>query len=360
MKFSTNKKSLSAALQFVAGAVDGKSTAAILNNVLVKAFDDKLKLTATDLNIEKSIKIDAVVESEGSITVPQKKFSDVIKAIDSEKPVKFNLVDNKVKLTSGRSRFTIQTLPADNYPEFAADSEVETLELNADDLIDAMKRCSPMMGKKDFRSYLNGMLFDVTNEKLKVVSTDGHRLGVYDIPCNAGFENKVIVPQAAVNDILKMVSKADNASVEFGKNSIKVSVCDMVMNSKLVDGSYPDYNRVVPKELPNHIEMDREEFISAITRALTLANEKFHGVIMSFSNGEMTVSANNPQNENAEEIIKASYFDKQVDVGVNGNYILDAAKNITTETIILSIKDDSSSMRMDDDKFTAVVMPMRV
>lgn len=360
MKLSVNQKELSQALHFVSGAVDGKSPLPILNSVLLKAENNKLTITATDLKIEKTIKIDADIELEGCTVVTQKKFFEVAKNIDSEKPVKLNLVDGKVKLSSGRSRFTLQTLSADDYPEFAKVGDVESIKLSASDLIDAMKRCVPMMAKADHRACLNGMLLDIDSSSVTIVTTDGHRMGRYVMPCSCSFEKKVIIPYGAVSDIMKMIAKSDDAFIDIGENSILVTVGDMKMQSKLIDGNYPDYSRVIPEQLPNKIEMSKDEFYTAVTRALTLANEKFNCVILSFEDGELTASANNPQNENAEEVIKASYFDKPFRTWVNGKYLLDAIKNIGEETIIFKCKDEMSTMRIDDDKFTAVVVPMKV
>lgn len=357
MQFTTTQNDLNQALQFVASAIDGKSTLPVLNNVLIQAEAGRVVISGTNAEVEKRITIPAKVEQDGSITVPAKKFQDFAKNADPQKDIKLTVANNKATVQSGRSRWQLVTIPASEYPEFMQVKGSEPVSVDVNKLIDGIKRCGSAMGVNDVRYYLNGMLLDVKPGSVTLVATDGHRMSMYALDTDAQIDRQAIVPRQTVLDINKMISRAIDATIELGVDNIKVTVGNMEMYSKLIDGKFPNYKAVIPSDLPVSAEMNTEEFRSAVRRTLPLTNQ-YGAMLFAFADGQLVMNATNQQHEEATEDIPAA-FTSPVEIGFNGNYTMDMLNSVTSETMTLQMKDGNSSARVDDGDYTAVLMPIR-
>lgn len=361
MKFTTTQKALSDSMAFVASAIERKTTLPILANVLIEAANGKITLSGTNTELEKRTSIEADVKQEGTITVPAQKFFDFAKNADPDKNVTVTVKDGKAAINSGRRRWNLSTLPADQYPEFMVIEGAESLSVDISELAEGVKRCSPTMAVNDVRYYLNGMLFEAKEGKLNIVATDGHRLGKYSIDTDYDGERAVIVPRQAVTDILKMLGKSQDAYIEIGRDNIKVTAGDMVMYSKLVDGKFPDYNRVIPRDLPISANLNTDELSNAVKCTLPLTNPMNNGMRFTFADGQLTIESNNAEQETAVETMPVALDGADsVEIGFNGQYMATMLGTIEGENITLGMRDGMGAVRADEGSFTAVVMPIRM
>lgn len=359
MKFTVTQQDLNNALQFVASAIERKTTLPIMANVMLNAVDGKLTLSGSSLDVEKRVSIPATIEQEGDITIPAAKFLDFAKNADQEKDIKFTMKSGKASVSSGRSRWTLTTLPAKEFPSFMDVQDPKVLSVDVEKLIDGISRCAPTMAVNDVRYYLNGMLFDINSDNLNIVATDGHRLSAYNIGCNADFERQAIIPRKALLDVLKMITKAPDATIEIGRDNVKVSVGDMVMFTKLVDGKFPDYNRVIPASLSIEANMNTDELRNAVKRTLPLANN-YNAMAFDFVDGGLTVQSTNMDQEEAVEDIPISLQGDNINIGFNGAYVMDMLSSIKDENITFKMGSANTSARIDEGDFISVLMPLRI
>jgi DNA polymerase-3 subunit beta len=359
MKFTVTQHDLNNALAFVASAIERKTTLPVMANVMLTAADGRLSLSGSNGEVEKRITIIADVEDWGSITVPAAKFLDFAKNADNSKDITFTVKDNKAIVNSGRSRWSLQTLPSSEFPEFMSIEGAETLSLDISKLIDGISRCAPTMAQQDVRYYLNGMLFDVNGDTMTVVATDGHRMSSYRIDTNASFERQAIIPRKAILDILKMISKASDATIEIGKDNVKVAVGEMVMYTKLVDGKFPDYKRVIPNDFNSSVNLNTEELRNAVKRTLPLSNQ-YNAMSFDFVDGSLTIESTNAEHENAVEVIPASIEGSDINIGFNGAYVMDMLGSISGEDITFNLASSGSSAKIEEGDFVAVLMPLRL
>jgi|5B_taG_2_1085324.scaffolds.fasta_scaffold45882_2 DNA polymerase-3 subunit beta len=359
MKFTVSQSELNRAMQFVASAIDGKSTLPVMSNVLITADADSITLSGTNGELEKLITISADVKEHGETTVPAKKMTDFAKNADPSKDVTLELKNAKASIKSGRAKWQLNTLPAKEYPEFMSIDESESIECDIALLVDAVKRCSPTMANNDTRYYLNGMLFDIDGTTMTVVATDGHRMNFYEMPISESQPRQIIIPRASVNDIVKMISKGSEASIVIGKDNIKVSVDGMVMYSKLVDGRYPDYKRVVPSDCPVTATINTEEFRSSVRRTIPITTKINNGILFGFAGDSLTISATNEVSEQGTESMPCHISGGSMEIGFNGAYVMDALSSINEENTTINMSNSSSSVIINEGPFSAVLMPVR-
>lgn len=362
MNFEVSAEALKAASAFCLSAIERKQTLPILGNFLIEAKGNQVTFTGTDLKKENKISFEASVKEEGSITVPAIKLDKCIKATGADGNFKFG-VNSKQEyiLSQGRKRWKLNTLPAKEYPSFDSSAKGEPLELNVpvSDLADAMTKCSPMMGRSDARHYLNGVLFDIEPDRLSVVATDGHRLGMYKIGVSQAQQRQAIIPATAVSDIIKLIGKSDNASIVIDDTNVSFTCGDKKITSKLIDGRYPNYKQVIPKP-SKHIAVTTSEFFDSVKVVLALANEKYRGISLTFGD-ELKLEANNVERDSSEDVINCNYTGEAFSVGFNGDYLVDAMSPVASENTTLGI-DDRGNKRLliKDGSYEAVVMEMRM
>jgi len=366
MKFSLSREALLNPLQLVAGVVERRQTLPILSNVLLSLEGNKLAMTGTDLEVEiiGSTEVDSTSEP-GQVTLSARKILDICRSLPDGALLDFSSSDGKAQITSGRSQFTLATLPANEFPS------VDEGELGVEFVVAAsmvkglIEATSFAMAQQDVRYYLNGMLWEVTNNQLRAVATDGHRLALCDSPCEVSVEDKVsaILPRKGIMELSRLLGD-ESVAISIGPNHIRITGADYCFTSKLVDGAYPDYDRVVPKGGDKLVVGDREQLKQAFSRTAILSNEKYRGVRMQLSDGAIHIVANNPEQEEAHEEVTVSYGGEPLEIGFNVGYLLDVLGVLKGKEIQFTLSDSNSSALVEDaagdSKGIYVVMPMRL
>jgi DNA polymerase-3 subunit beta len=366
MKFTISREVLLQPLSQVVGVVERRQTLPVLANFMLSARDGQLTVTGTDMEVELISMVKADVSQEGEITVPARKLVDIIKALPDGSNITFNLSGDKATLSAGRSRFTLSTLPASEFP---ATDQVETLEnivVSEATLKKMMDKTSFAMANQDVRYYLNGLLFDFEGQQLRAVATDGHRLAICDLDDGVEVANdrQLIVPRKGVMELSRMLSgEEEQVTLALGRNHIRLVKGDTTFTSKLIDGRFPDYKAVVPVGADKQMLVDKSTFIHALQRAAILSNEKYKGVRLESAGSTIKIIAHNPQHEEAVEEIEADLNFEKLAVGFNVTYLLDALMAIDTEQVSLELKDANSSCLVsapDSDVNRHVVMPLKL
>lgn len=366
MKFSISREAFLQPLSQVIGVVERRQTLPVLANFMLVARDGRLTVTGTDMEVELISTVNADVSQDGEITIPARKLIDIMKALPDGANIKFSVSDEKATLSAGRSRFTLSTLPASEFP---ATDQVETLEnivVNEAALKNMMDKTSFAMANQDVRYYLNGLLFDFSEKQLKAIATDGHRLAVCDLdgPVEITSDRQLIVPRKGVMELARMLSAdKEDVTLAIGRNHIRLVKGDTIFTSKLIDGRFPDYKAVIPVGADKQMLVDRSTFTHALQRASILSNEKYKGVRLEASGSTIKIIAHNPQHEEAVEEIEAELNFDRLAVGFNVTYLLDALMAIETEQVSLELIDANSSCLVsapDSDVNRHVVMPLKL
>jgi DNA polymerase-3 subunit beta len=326
--------------------------------LLIQPSGDSAQLTATSIDQELSALAPCQWSEQAAITVEGKKFAEIFKALPKDTEATITIAKQKLVVKCGRSRFTMNTLPANDFPSFATTDDRASYSVNGLDLKQACDRASSAMANGDVRSYLNGMHFNFTTEGLDVVATDGHRLNITRVEAT-GEPLAVTVPRDAVKSLMGIMS-AVNTTMNIGDNSLQASDGVRTVTVKLIDGRFPDYNRVVPKGNPHAVEFSRQELNDAIVRALTLSNEKFRAVKLNMANNECVITASNSSDEQAEERIPCTYVGDSYEIAFNGTYVLQALSQIDTSEIVVEFgASPEKPALVRDGEFKAVIMPIR-
>ncbi len=368
MHFVISREALLMPLQLVSGVIERKQTLPVLSNVLLVLNDGELSLTGTDLEVELIGRV-AVDETHepGEVTVPARKLLDVWKSLSDDAVVELSLHESKLTVKSGRSRFTLITLPASEFPDVEEEPDTFSINMAQSKLCELLNSTSFAMGQQDVRYYLNGMLFEIAAGYLRVVATDGHRLAMETLNMDNPVSEvqQLIVPRKGIMELTRLLADGEgDISLTFGQNHIRASVPDFTFTSKLVDGKFPDYNRVVPKGGNKVLIGDCHELHQAFSRAAILSNEKFRGVRLMLSNGELEILANNPEQEEAEEIVSIDYEGDSLEIGFNVSYLIDVFSTLRSEKARITLSDPGSSALLEAEEEGSdalyVIMPMRL
>lgn len=367
MKFSVSREALLRPLQLVAGVVEKRQTLPALGNVLVVLDGKELSLTGTDLEVEIIGKVQLEEEGVGGeITVPAKKFLDIVRSLSDDAIIEFVFQDQKVLVKSGRSRFTLSSLPASEFPAIELGENDLNFVCEQSEIKRLIERTSFAMAQQDVRYYLNGMLLEVRQGALRSVATDGHRLAMCTRPIGLEVESvrQAILPRKGVVELARLLSDSDDSvEIVIGNNHMRAITESIIFTSKLVDGKFPDYERVLPRNGDKIIIGNREELRQAFNRTSILSNEKYRGVRFVVTEGMLTITANNPEQEEAEEQVVVDYHGDPLEVGFNVSYLLDVASVINTENLKITMVDSNSSALVeepDQSDSLYVVMPMRL
>jgi len=366
MKFKILREDLLTPLQQIIGAVEKRQTLPALSNVLIKSDDNQLSLTATDLEIELVSKIQIIVDEAGDITLPAKKLLDICKALPSEAEVNIDASGDKAIVKSGRSRFTLATLPASDFPALDEITSVFEFSLPQDVLKELIEKTSFAMAQQDVRYYLNGLMMEVASNVIRTVATDGHRLAYCEkaIDGDLADSKQVIIPRKGVAELQRLLSDSDELiKVVLGNNHIQCELPGQRFTSKLIDGRFPDYKRVMPGEEGNVFTADKEDLKSALIRASILSNEKYRGIRVLINSNLLKLQAQNPDQEEADVEVEVNYSGDPLEIGFNVTYMLDVL-NTSSNTVVQGIiKDSNSSCLMlfpDEPQAKYVIMPMRL
>jgi DNA polymerase-3 subunit beta len=329
----------------------------------------RLSLTGTDLEVELVGRIEVVnVGPDGDITVPARKLVDICKSLPDGVDINFSVEDGRVTVKAGRSRFTLSTLPAAEFPTVEAGEGEVDLELSQSLVRQMIERTGFAMAQQDVRYYLNGMYLEIKAGRLRFVATDGHRLALCTAPGELAAEDKsVIVPRKGVLELARLLDGDGSVTLIVGSNHIRAVTDQFTFTSKLVDGKFPEYERVLPKSPDKAVSGDRSELKQAFTRTAILSNEKYRGVRLSLSDGALEITANNPEQEQAEESVPVDYAGDVLEVGFNVSYLLDVMGVLSGNTVRMSLSDSASSALIEEGEAVSgeaealyVVMPMRL
>jgi len=367
MKFTAEREVLLRPLQLVTGVVERRHTLPVLANVLVEARDGLVTITGTDLEVSLSaVAPGANIEVEGSTTIPARKMTDIWRSLPEGATVTVEVDENRVIVRSGRSRYALATLPASDFPHLeAAAGELETT-LPRGSLARLLEQVSFSMAQQDVRYFLNGMLLELTPQHTRVVATDGHRLAMSTFPQGVedGGRAQAIIPRKGVLELGRVLAEpGDDVVVRLGSNHLRVNTGTYTLVTKLIDGKFPDYEKVVPRERGSSVVGDREALKLACMRASILSNEKYRGVRLILESEQLTIQANNPEQEEALEVVPVAYDGETMEIGFNVSYLQDVLSVLDTEEVRLSILDANSSALIEgigNEQSLYVVMPMRL
>ncbi len=365
MKLSASREALLQPLQAVIGVVERRQTMPILANVLLAAKDGQVAVTATDLEVELVANAEVEIEAAGEVTVPGRKLLDICRALPEGADVSMNLSGEKLNVKSGRSRFSLMTLPAAEFPTVEDISAEQTVSVSKVMLAKLLDKTHFSMAQQDVRYYLNGMLLETGGSHLRAVATDGHRLALCEVELGDKKlpEQQVIVPRKGVLELQRLLDGDGDLELQFGSNHVRIQLEGIRFTSKLIDGRFPEYERVIPQDTSNHLTADREVFRGALQRTAILSNEKYRGIRLVIKSGSLLLQAHNPEQEEAEEELEIAYGGEDIEIGFNVNYLLDALGAIESEEVSLAVVDGNSSCLLrepgnEENKY--VVMPMRL
>jgi DNA polymerase-3 subunit beta len=365
MKLSAARDVLLTPLQAVIGVVERRQTMPILSNVLLVAKGGELSVTATDLEVELVASAEVNVEAGGEITVSGRKLLDICRALPEGSDINISVIGEKAVVRSGRSKFSLATLPAAEFPSIEDIKAGQTIAVEQATLGRLIEKTHFSMAQQDVRYYLNGMLLETGGKYLRAVATDGHRLALCEAAIDGGSfdEQQVIVPRKGVLELQRLLSGEGSVNIELGANHVRIQLEGIRFTSKLIDGRFPEYDRVIPKESTNELTADRSAFKSALQRTAILSNEKYRGIRLIIRDSGVVMQAHNPEQEEAEEELEVVYSGEDIEIGFNVNYLLDALGAVSGDEVTLSVLDGNSSCLIrqpgrDDSKF--VVMPMRL
>lgn len=366
MKFVISREALLQPLQLVSGVVEKRQTLPVLGNVLLILEGQNLTLTGTDLEVE--IIGQAVLEQlgeDGEITLPARKLMDICKSLPEHSDIEITVKDSKAILVSGHSKFTLATLSANEFPSINDISEKHTFSIEQGNLKHLIDSIGFAMAQQDVRYYLNGMLFELSPQQFRTVATDGHRLATAAIDQHCCDETlQIIVPRKGVLELSRLMEESDKeVSIMLSHNHIRVRTEAFTFTSKLIDGKFPDYSRVIPKNNTQLLMANRQELKQVFQRASILSNEKYRGVRLVLNQNNLKVFANNPDQEEAEESLNVEYQGDEFEIGFNVSYLLEVINAITDENIKFILSDSNSSALIEYPESNGcqyVVMPMRL
>ena len=367
MQFKTTREVLLRPLQLVTGVVERRQTLPILSNLLVIANEDGISLTGTDLEVELVARVSegVVVETAGEATIPARKLADIWRSLPENAEVSITTDADRAIVRSGRSRFSLSMLPAGEFPGVeGAEGDVE-LKLVAAEFRRLIDQTSFAMAQQDVRYFLNGMLLEISPGQVRAVATDGHRLAMCTLNnSSAGAGIQAIVPRKGVLELSRMISEDDgDINLSISRNHIRITHSEYTLTSKLIDGKFPDYEKVIPRDAGEPISGDRVAFKDAFNRAAILSNEKYRGVRLLLSQDQLTIQANNPEQDEAEVVLTVEYSGPEIEIGFNVGYLQDVLSVLGSETVKISVSDANSSALIEapgSEDSIFVVMPMRL
>jgi len=365
MKLTAAREDLLAPLQSVIGVVERRQTMPVLANVLLSARDGKLSLTGTDLEVELVASGEADVQQGGDITVPGRKLLDIFRSLPEKVKVTLSSEGERVSVRAGRSRFTLSSLPAAEFPLVEEINAQQTLSIPQGEFRRLIDKTHFSMAQQDVRYYLNGLLLETDGSSLRAVATDGHRLALCEMTLQekARTNQQVIVPRKGVVELQRILGTEGTIELAIGTNHVRAQIGTIRFTSKLIDGRFPEYGRVIPSSPARRVEADRELLRQSLQRTAILSNEKYRGIRLTARPDLLTLQAHNPEQEEAEDQVEVNYQGEEVEIGFNVNYLLDALGAIESDKVEIGLTDSNSSclIRAPGVSHTRyVVMPMRL
>ncbi len=365
MRFTLQREAFLKPLAQVVNVVERRQTLPVLANFLVQVQGGQLSLTGTDLEVEMVSRIAVEDAQDGETTIPARKLFEIIRALPDGSRITVSKTGEKITVQAGRSRFTLATLPANDFPSVDEVEATERVAVAESALKELIERTAFAMAQQDVRYYLNGLLFDLRDKTLRCVATDGHRLALCETELENGTgKRQIIVPRKGVTELQRLLEGGDReVELEVGRSHIRVKRDDVTFTSKLIDGRFPDYEAVIPIGADREVKVERETLRASLQRAAILSNEKYRGVRVEVTPGQLKISAHNPEQEEAQEEIEADTTVSDLAIGFNVNYLLDALSALRDEHVVIQLRDSNSSALVREassEKSRHVVMPLRL
>ncbi len=366
MRFTLQREAFLKPLAQVVNVVERRQTLPVLANFLVQVQDGQLSLTGTDLEVEMVSRIAVDDAQDGETTIPARKLFEIIRALPDGSRITVSQAGEKITVQAGRSRFTLATLPANDFPSVDEVEATERVAVPEAALKELIERTAFAMAQQDVRYYLNGLLFDLRDKTLRCVATDGHRLALCEtaLENSNGAKRQIIVPRKGVTELQRLLEGGEReVELEVGRSHVRVKRDDVTFTSKLIDGRFPDYEAVIPIGADREVKVERESLRASLQRAAILSNEKYRGVRVEVSPGQLKISAHNPEQEEAQEEIEADTQVSDLAIGFNVNYLLDALSALRDEHVVIQLRDSNSSALVREagsEKSRHVVMPLRL
>ena len=367
MNIKINRDTLLKPLSAVSGIVERRHTLPILSNLLLEAKDEKIVLTATDLEMQISLSVHTAIGGELSTTISAKKLLDICRALPENTEINMATTDSRVQVKAGKSKFNLQTLPAADYPVMtkSASSASATITIGQGTLKRLFKQVEFAMAQQDIRYYLNGLLFEISANRLNVVGTDGHRLSFTSTELSQNYDKQeIILPRKTVIELIKLLDESEEeVTIEITSGQVNFSFGDIRLISKVIDGKFPDYTRVIPVGHQNNFTADRMTILLSMQRASILSNEKYRGIRLVLGTNSLRLISTNSEQEEAEEELEINYAGDPLDIGFNVTYMIDVLNNVTNDNVVFSFADANSSCLVTvptDTNYKYVVMPMRI
>ncbi|ACF49707.1 DNA polymerase III subunit beta [Stenotrophomonas maltophilia] len=366
MRFTLQREAFLKPLAQVVNVVERRQTLPVLANFLVQVQNGQLSLTGTDLEVEMVSRIAVEDAQDGETTIPARKLFEIIRALPDGSRITVSQTGDKITVQAGRSRFTLATLPSNDFPSVDEVEATERVAIGEATLKELIERTAFAMAQQDVRYYLNGLLFDLRGDALRTVATDGHRLALCetDLAKPSGSKRQIIVPRKGVTELQRLLESGDREiELEVGRSHVRVKRDDVTFTSKLIDGRFPDYEAVIPIGADREVKVNRESLRASLQRAAILSNEKYRGIRVEVSPGNLKISAHNPEQEEAQEEIEADTTVSDLAIGFNVNYLLDALSALRDEEVIIQLRDSNSSALVREsssEKSRHVVMPLRL
>lgn len=366
MRFSLQREVLLKPLQQVVNVVERRHTLPVLANLLLQVSNGRLAMTGTDLEVEMVARCTVEDAQDGDATVPARKLFEIVRALPDGSRVTISFSGEKASVQAGRSRFSLATLPANDFPNIDELELVERVSLPEAVLKELIERTAFGMAQQDVRYYLNGLLLDLRENLLRCVATDGHRLALCeaDLPDGVKARKQIIVPRKGILELQRLLEGGDRSvELEVGRNHLRIHREDVTFTSKLIDGRFPDYDAVIPIGANKEVVVDRDALRAALQRAAILSNEKYRGVKLELSPGQLRIVAHNPEQEEAQEELEAETQIDDLAIGFNVTYLLEALSALREEKVLILLRDANSSALLreaSNDKTRHVVMPLRL
>lgn len=366
MRFNLQRETLLKPLAQVVNVVERRQTLPVLANLLVRIENGQLSITGTDLEVEMIARAPVEDGQDGETTIPARKLFEIVRALPDGSKITVSQSGDKIMVQAGRSRFSLASLPAHDFPSIDEIDAGESMQVPEAVLKELIERTAFAMAQQDVRYYLNGLLFDLRDDVLRCVATDGHRLALCEATLHGPGQGKrqIIVPRKGVQELQRLLEGGDrDLELEVGRSHIRVRRDDVTFTSKLIDGKFPDYEAVIPIGADREVRIDRDVLRAALQRTAILSNEKYRGVRVEVSPGQLRISAHNPEQEEAQEEVEADTRVDDLAIGFNVNYLLDALTALRGEHVVLQLRDANSSALVreaDNERSRHVVMPLRL
>lgn len=367
MKLKVKREELLRPLQVVNGVVERRQTLPILSNLLIRAETNRITVVGTDLEVEMVVEAQVADAEPGEATLPARKLLDICRTLPDEADMTLETDGEQATVRSGRSRFRLSTLPVGDFPSLEDMAVLREIQVSEGELKRLIERTHFAMAQQDVRYYLNGLMLEIRDGGLRAVATDGHRLALSQCEAEVteGELQQVIVPRKGITELLRLLEEGEQkVKLEIGANHLRVRAHDTSLTTKLIDGRFPDYERVLPQQTDKRVVADKGLVRDALTRTSILSNEKFRGVRFTLGEGVLKTQAHNPEQEEAEEEIEVRYEGEPLEIGFNASYVLDALNAVSGEEVRLELSDPNSSCLItpNDESVVSkyVVMPMRL